>query len=107
MPIQGGKLKEKVETFDWTYDGDLCSITYRPNVVTLEVIRELRASKGDEGEEALVDVLARTLVKWDVEQDDGTMWPVTGDGLAKLPVPFLGRVMDAIGEHATGDREGN
>lgn len=50
--------------------------------------------------------VASIVTEWDVTADDaGNKWPLTEEGLAKLPVPFLTAVLNKIAESWSGDEK--
>ena len=46
--------------------------------------------------EATVHALAAVLVSWNVENDDGSPFAPTAENLIQLPIPLLGRLVNAI-----------
>lgn len=87
-------------------------VQYRPGELTLEVSEVMRGAIDAGIIERTVGIfLQKVLVSWDLEEDvldeDGSQTtvpvPVTYEGLKKVPIPFLGLLMMAIGEDARPD----
>lgn len=74
-------------------------VDYRPGELTLEVQDELKEAvdSGFESDAAFV-ILKRVLSAWDLQDDEGNPWPVTVEGIKKVPLIFLGAIMGGIEE---------
>lgn len=78
---------------------DVLTVVYRPGVLTprmlveLEELDEMSAGKQTE---AVVALLPRIIVSWDLADDDGTPYPLEPDALMDLPLDVLMTVMQAI-----------
>jgi len=85
LPAEGEEPEEEV------------MVTYRPGAVTLELADQIKETltTGLEVDIALV-MLKPMLVKWDLQNDDGSEWPCDEDHIKKTPLLFLGLILDAI-----------
>lgn len=79
-------------------------LTYRPGSLTLELWENLQAlaldPQGADIEAAKIFLMNKDdplIVDWDLEEEDGSHFPCDVDHLAKLPLDFLGYMVDAIG----------
>lgn len=107
MGIRVSNIAKDERTFDYEFGGESATITYRPGVVTTERMDALREVPEDQGDHVICQFLSEILVKWDVEKDDGSMWPTDYDGLRGLPLQFVGDVLMAIrGDVAPDPAEG-
>lgn len=110
MAIKASNHKVRRREFTWEYEGDDCLIVYNANGITSRKLQQLRELPDNEADTALMQTLADTLIEWQVEQDDGRMWPLVvdwpegqGDGqptLRDLPLSFINDCLDACGNDA-------
>ncbi len=80
---------------------DLVHVVYKPGALTLEVadsIKEIMLS-GFEFDIAFA-ILEPMLVSWDLENDDGSPFPVTAEAIKKVPIEFLGLILSGIEKDA-------
>lgn len=90
-------LKVKV---DDTPEG-VVTVTYRPGALNLEVADQLReVAAGGFEPDALLILLRPILVSWDIENEDGSQLGVSDEEIKKVPLSFLGLLMQAITEDA-------
>lgn len=90
-------LAKDRRTVTVTVSGGSVNVTYRPAGITPEVEDGLRAMIAEQRVGAtLVAMLAGILVDWDLQDDDGAMYPIDADGLRRLPMQFLAAVAQAI-----------
>lgn len=105
------------ETITVSYNGHAITIVYRPEATSPrlqagfeKVQRAARDLDGtaDKAEMAeilgpmvplLVDATVRMVASWDLETDDGTMWPVTEVAVAELGIPLLMAIVGGIFGH--------
>lgn len=81
------------------------NITYRPGSLTLELWEQIQTIANDP-QGADIDATKTFLmsdddpliVAWDLEEDDGTPFPCDVEHFAKLPLDFMGLMVQAIGE---------
>ena len=78
-------------------DGEDLHVTFDAAALTPKAIEEMAAGEIPETT-ALVNFLAGTLVKWDLEEDDGSMVAITIERLMDLPVQFLFSVLTGMQE---------
>jgi hypothetical protein len=89
-------------------------IIYRPGALTFDVVEMIQASAGTGGDtQAVAELLTTVLVKWDLEEDilDDRGQPTgqtrklstTMEDIRKVPLPFIGMVIEAITAEARGN----
>ncbi len=77
---------------------DAVSVVYRPGRVTAEFAARLDTSSGDlQAFRDACEAIAEIIESWDLEED-GAPYPATGEAIAALPIPFVGRIVRAIVE---------
>lgn len=107
MGIRISNIAKDERTFDYEFGGESATITYRPGVVTTERMDALREVPEDQGDHVICQFLSEILVRWDVEEDDGSMWGTDYASLTRLPLQFIGDVLYAIrSDVAPQDSEG-
>lgn len=72
-------------------------VDYRPGALTLEVADDLKeaVASGFDSDSAFVMVRS-VLAGWDLEDDDGSPLGITDEDIKKVPLQFLGLVMQAM-----------
>lgn len=99
-----GQLVKDVRTVEIPIDGEPLSVTYRPSAITpateSAMMDEVDGSRAGSG---LCKLLSKVLVGWDLVGDDDKPYPTTEAALRKLPIAFLGLVVQGI----TGDMRPN
>lgn len=63
------------------------NLVYYPNKITASAIKQL-----DEGMDSINEVLASAIISWDVLEDDGSMFAVTSDNLARLGTAIVWQI---------------
>ena len=113
-------LKGKVQTVRITIpaDGDepedYVTVSFRPGAMTFDVIERIQGLAGTGSDTTVVAELLHTvLVSWDLEEDIlGENGEPTGDvrqlstsieDIRKVPLPFLGMLMEKITEESRGN----
>lgn len=99
MPrISSFKIDERTTQVSMGDDEPL-SITYRPNTISTTFHDEVVdiAEKNRVGA-AIVKMLAASLVRWDLLDNEGQPYPTTEAALRELPLAILIAVNDAIQE---------
>lgn len=80
-------------------DGEKLAVTYRPSSFTPEVEDAFLSTMDNRRSgNAMAQVLAGMLVGWDLQDEQGSVYPTTEAELRKLPMLFLGQVVEAIME---------
>lgn len=93
---------------------DQVEVHYRPGALTLEVVDQLEAISRQELQIDVVKVLLEPILEWwdlddEVLDDEGNPTgefvnlPVTGDGIKKVPLSFLGLILDQINKESRPD----
>lgn len=90
-------LRANVRRLDVDYFGSTVSITYRPGELTPETEDALReAREQNRTTDALIELMVRALVGWDVTDDDGEPLPIAAETLRPFPTALLLHIMAAI-----------
>src|SRR5688572_27366144 len=73
-------------------------VKYRPGELTLEVADSMREAVVTSSLEADIakTLLEPILVWWDIEDEEGNNLPTDDRGIKKVPLNFLGLVMEAV-----------
>lgn len=114
------KLSQAVSTRAHTelpFEGteDKLNVYHNPSCLTCEYEAAIRAEEHNEvASEFLVQTLARTLLEWDLIDDEGIILgedrkgevvPITAEYLRRVPVELLVHVVTAIGDaHRTSPK---
>lgn len=89
MTISAKTFGKKTFTFTMKYDGDEAEISYRPDVLTPKVTREIAQRSADAKEDSVLsDLLVLFVAKWDVVDEDGNAIPISRDALDDLSGRF-------------------
>lgn len=85
-----------------TVDFKGMEVVFRPSAYTFEDQETLVGfSEGDPSSwEKLRKMLARVLVSWDLEDDQGPI-PATAEGMKRVPIGMFGPLMEALQEAMT------
>lgn len=82
-------------------------LTYRPGSLTMELWEDLKVISEDPSGADIQAIRVflmsdedPLIVGWDLEEEDGSAYPCDGEHLSKLPLDFLGMMVDAIGSSA-------
>lgn len=70
-------------------------VEYRPQAVTIDFVKSV---EGKSGTDQIVDRVCRSIVRWDLQDDDGVEIPVTEEKIleAGIPVYLLTSIVEAI-----------
>lgn len=99
MPVRLSHLARDKRTCTVAVGDESVTVVYRPSAITPELEDQLREYAADQrGGAALVALLAQCLVEWDVLDDTGTPLQPTTENLRRLPIAFLGQVVQALME---------
>lgn len=80
------ELSRRTATTRIDYDGEEVELTYRPHVITPELLARLDDLSGVD---AVVDQVVTLIAEWDVTMDDGSRMDVTDANARRLPLSFL------------------
>jgi hypothetical protein len=88
--------EQMVVRVDDTPEG-LVHVTYRPGAMNLEIADKIKdiQETGYEFDIASA-MLEPILVNWDLENDDGTPFPLTPENLRKVPLSLLGLILQQL-----------
>jgi hypothetical protein len=89
----------KYETRQLTVDieGQPLRVEYFVNLYTPELEADILAAENQPAA-GLAHVLGILIKTWDLEDEDGQIYPLTGPRTSKLPLSFMLKVLAAIGE---------
>lgn len=98
MPITISDLRADLRELSIAIEGvGMLNVTYRPSAITAEVEAALMDSlERQRPGQAVVSLLAETLVDWDLQNDDGKPLPADAATLRRLPLRFLMLIAEAI-----------
>ena len=96
MPITLQNLRDGTAQVAVEFEGETGTITYRPGVLTPEEIDTMdEALKGGvSANEGLVELICKLVVDWEV-MDGGEKYEITPDHVRKLPIAFLGAIVQS------------
>jgi hypothetical protein len=89
------RVKAVTKTIHLNGDYAGAEVTVRRNVPMATILR-LDKLKGDGELEQLIEILPEIVVRWNLEAEDGTPLPVTGQGFKSLPVDIFAAIMEAF-----------
>jgi hypothetical protein len=131
MPALGKLVKGTIQQATFEYDGETYNIWFIPSRFTPAMVSDLAlvAEMGDRDTEklaaagarrfeavagfrldsldALIRVIVRLLDRWDVTNEDTSMYEITEANLSELPFMFLAMCLEAMEEYLnpTGDSD--
>jgi hypothetical protein len=101
MAITLAQLKGNLRTINVTFFQDNFTVTYRPGELTPQNTSAIQERiESGEAENVLIEMLATSLVSWEVVDENGEPLPVRRDTLAQMPGPLLLAIAEAIEEDA-------
>lgn len=107
MPEVSRLRQPKLVTAEVDVEGELVTITFDKNAVTLNWAAEAKRAHVESDAKAIAATLAAVIHEWDITAD-GEPFPPTPDNLADLPAEVLGRLTDSIETASAPSRaEGN
>lgn len=95
MPIKFSELQKDERKLTVPWAGDEIIIRYRPSEWTPEIEDDLRA---EQGSSAVLGVMSKLILEWDVLEDDDVPVALEIDRLKKFPSAFLLHLMFKIWE---------
>jgi len=79
------------------FDAGEMWVEYRPGELTIDVVESIQDGIKDGSEAgAILAMMSKILVDWDLENEDGSKLPPTEDGLRILPLPALGFIFGSM-----------
>ncbi len=119
MKLSALKGREQKVTIPIPADGDQpadsVTVVFKPGALTFDVVEEIQnlASEGRGDTQIVAELLHTVLVRWDLQEDlvnnDGVPTGEVRDlgtsieDIRKVPLPFLGMVMQEITNEARGN----
>ncbi len=89
------ELAKKTKELTVDIDGQPLSVTYYTNAYTPEM-EALLLEAEKQPAASLARVVLNLVVSWDLEESDGSMYPLSWEKVSKLPVQFLVWVFQGI-----------
>ncbi len=103
MPVTLTQIAANTASVTFAVGTETVTVVYYPGKVTEKAIARMQGMSDMTGENVLAgfgafnETLASLIKKWDVLEEDGvTMFPITPERLAELPVGFRIQVIGAI-----------
>lgn len=105
MGIKLSDIAKQTKTIGVPFGDDSLKVTFNPNAMTprKEAAFRAAAKEEDQASDALLGMLAETLVRWELLDDDDQAIGTTVDALRDVPNPIILRVLRAIGEENGAD----
>lgn len=89
------QMAEDRASASFEYMGETVHFTYMPGHYTPEMEAKIR-EQSEEDTSFLIETITTIVVDWDVQNDDGTMYPIDAEHVEALPAKFLLHVMSAV-----------
>lgn len=104
MPIRLSDLSTNRRTVRLDVGDETVAVTYDSGRFTPELEDEIRELTADERNgAAIVALLSRCVLDWDILDDSGKPLKPTKDNLRRLPLAFLAKLASAIAEDVRPD----
>jgi hypothetical protein len=94
----------KARTIPVAFEGGDLTVTYRPASYTVRELDELQADS--KNTKRIVDSMLRTLVSWDLTDDDDNAIPLEVEPLMDVPTSIFVEIMKAMQADQAPDAEG-
>ena len=95
MGIDLTAIASNTETTPFSYQGFASSVTYKPSELTTENIAKFGNVNSIEDMNSYLDFMAAVMVDWEVSEQ-GERMSISRGTLARVPLPMLGKIMEAI-----------
>lgn len=96
MRLSEARAKTKIVTVSW--DDETVDVCYAPNRFTPEVMEAVVETEQAQNLSIMGALLEPLLDWWDVLDDKDNRIPTTAENIAKMPLPFLMRVLSVVQE---------
>ena len=84
------------------FAGSPINVTYNPNKISTNLLTQM-----DEGLDGTCAALAQAIKSWDLVDDEGAMYPITGDSLKELGATLLREIRGGILDDLRGQKSPN
>jgi len=107
--MKASAVANRTKSFKYVCDDGTMLVTYNENAVTSKALDEVaKAGEGDDTftrmDLAAIEFLCKVIISWELEEDDGSMVPITPERLKSLPTLFLVDLNEKIqGDLAPGE----
>jgi hypothetical protein len=92
--IKLSQLASNEKTLTLNFEGTDLEITYKPGMFNKAFRAELDANKDNEG--SLYEAIEKTVIKWNIVDDNEKMIPIKRDVMENFPTKMLFQVWIAI-----------
>lgn len=79
-------------------EGDTLNVTYNERLLTPGILREVDRLERQGDVDGTVELLARLILEWDLQDEKGKPWPISRETLSELTYRELGMIQRAITE---------
>lgn len=106
MGISIKTLQGKEKTTDVDFAGEVAHVKWTPSGQTWEFAEEAQEALEANDITKFAELMASIINDLDVVDEEGNPWPVTAEGLKKLPIEFLSSVFSAMRDDTVGEVTG-
>ena len=96
------KITSQVSDLDVDFGNEVLKVKYKPHTFTANMVDEMAAAETDSSKQtvALFQMVAGTIVDWDLEGEDGKIIPIDNAERLKdeVPISIFGEIFRQIGE---------
>jgi hypothetical protein len=106
LPLRLSELHNDRRSINVRFDAGDLKVTYQPSAWNDKTEIEAAKVSDDDGGNIRAEAtrLARIVIDWDLEGDDGQKTPVSVETLASLGLPFMNKISTAIMDDAFPNR---
>ena len=97
MAVSLTKMRNTTKSAQVTWEEDVVDFGYHPAAFTTELVEEVTSEAEGNNLHGVAKMMEPILDWWDVLDDDGNRLPTDLATLRAMPLPFLMRLVDAIG----------
>jgi hypothetical protein len=92
------EIKNRTKKVEVSFDEDVVTVTYNPNYVTVDYLHELRGIGGEEDQnlDSILTPFLSVITDWDLQNDDGTVIPITIESLRTVPLNILNGILEKV-----------
>lgn len=98
MAMKLTEVRAKTKTVTVTWDDETVDVCYAPNRFTPEVMEAVAEAETQQNLSIMGAMLEPLLEWWDVLDDNENRIPTSAENIAKMPLPFLMRVLSVVQE---------
>ena len=98
MAIGLKQMKEIEKSAQVVWAGEVVDFAYRPGEFTTELLETVNREADAENLAGVAEMMESLLVWWDVLDEEGNRLPTNLETLKRVPLEFLNKLNDAIGQ---------